>query len=149
MFANYNADQENFVLDLDKVDENKTGFDVMPKGEYECLIDDCEFGYSQSSGAPMITWKFKVVEGEFANRVLFFHNVLNKEFGLALLKKTLVSSGADVPLAGFNPQKFADEGEALGLPIRVVVGTQKYKGELRNTVKDVKPSQEAGSFLDM
>lgn len=144
-----NVGGENLVLNLDAVDEKNTGFECMPKGEYECIVDDCEFGQSQRTGSPMITWKFKVVDEEYQNRVLFFHNVLNKQFGIAMLKKTLIALGVDVDLANFNPQTFADEGEAIGLPIRVKVGIQKYQGEKRNAVKDVLPSQEGGSFMDM
>lgn len=142
-----NMDGDNLVLDLSSVDESKTGFEAMPKGDYECIVDDCEFGTSQKSGNPMLTWKFKVVEGDFANRVLFFHNVLNKQFGLALLKKALIAIGSEADLAGFNPQKFADEGDAIGLPIRVTVGIQKYQDEKRNNVKDVSASQESGDFM--
>ena len=145
----YDANGENLVLDLNDVDENGGGFECMPKGEYECVIDDCDFGPSKSSGSPMITWKFKVVGDEYTNRVLFYHNVLDKPFGVSMLKKTLIAAGAEVDMAGFNPQEFADNGEAIGLPIRVKVGIQKYKGENRNDVKDVKPSQEGGSFMDM
>ena len=147
--TDYNADGDNLVLDLDEVDENAGGFECMPKGDYECVVDDVDYGLSQSSGAPMITWKFKVVHEDYPNRVLFYHNVLNKPFGVALLKKTIIACGAQVDMAKFNPQEFADNGDAIGLPLLVKVGIQTYQGEKRNKVDNVKPSQEGGSFMDM
>lgn len=137
--------ENNLVLNLEDVNEKAGGFEAMPKGTYECIVDDCEFGESKK-GAPMITWKFRVVDPEFNKRTLFYYNVLNQTFGVAALKKTLIAIGVDVDWANFNPQTFADEGEAIGLPLRVKVGIQKYEGEKRNTVKDVEPSDDAGDF---
>lgn len=143
-FFDENATGDNLVINLEDVDEKSAGFEAMPKGTYGCIIEDVDFGYSQSSDAPMITFKYKVTDAEYENRLLFHHCVLNKNFGVAMLKKVIVNSGVDVDMAKFDPQKFADEGDAIGLPINVVVGIQKYKGEKRNNVKDVKPSTETG-----
>lgn len=145
MEANNNP---NLVLDLSEVDEKAGGFEVMPKGNYEAVVDDCEFGTSKK-GAPMITWKFKVTEPEYEKRTLFYYNVLNQGFGIAALKRTLIALGIDVDWSSFNPQEFADLGDAIGLPIQLKVGIQKYDGEKRNTVKDVAASSEGGSFMDM
>lgn len=138
----------NLVLDLSGVDEKAGGFECMPKGNYEAIVDDCEFGTS-SKGAPMITWKFKVTEEPYNKRMLFYYTVLNQDFGLAALKKTLIALGLDIDWANFNPQEFADEGEAIGLPLKVKVGIQKYEGEKRNNVKEVLASSEGGDFLGM
>ena len=135
--------ENNLVLNLNDVDENAGGFECMPKGEYEAIVDEYEFGTSKK-GAPMITWKFRIVEGEFDNRVLFFYTVLNQQFGLAALKKTLIALGMDIDWGNFDPQQFTDEGEAINLPVRLKVGIQKYEGEKRNTVKEVLASSEGG-----
>ena len=140
-------DGDNMTIDLADVDETKTGFDAMPKGEYECIVDDCEFGPSKNTGAPMITWKFKVVSDEYQNRVLFYHNVLNKTFGVALLKKTIIALGLETDLKNFKPAEFAANGDAIGLPIKVKVGIQTYEGQKRNTVKDVSPVNQGEDFI--
>jgi hypothetical protein len=139
----------NLVLDLNGVDEKAGGFEAMPKGEYEAIVDECECGTSKA-GAPMLTWKFKLIEEPYAKRVLFYYNVLNQTFGVAALKKTLIALGVEVDWSNFNPQEFADQGEAIGMPIRLKVGIQKYEGEKRNTVKDVMASTEgSNSFMGM
>lgn len=129
---------DNLVLNLNEVDENAGGFEAMPKGNYDAVVDDYEYGESKK-GAPMITWKFKIAGGEFDNRVLFFYTVLNQQFGLAALKKTLIATGLEVDWANFNPQDFSDQGDAIGMPVTLKVGIQKYEGEKRNTVKEVLP----------
>lgn len=141
------AEGQNFTLDLSGVDENSAGgFEALPKGEYEAIVDEVEFGYSQKSGAPMLTWKFQLTDTE-PKRKMFFYTVLNQNFGIAALKKTLVNLGLEIDWANFNPQEFADQGEAIGLPIRLKLGIQKYEGEKRNNVKDTLPSAAGESFI--
>jgi hypothetical protein len=137
---------DNLVLNLNDVDEKAGGFEAMPKGDYEAIVDDVEFGDS-SKGSPMITWKFKVTEEPYAKRTLFYYNVLDQTFGVAALKKTLIALGVDMDMSSFNPQEFADSGEAIGLPIKIKVGIQKYEGEKRNNVKDVSASSEGNDFM--
>ena len=57
----------------------------------------------------------------------------------------------DVDLSAFNPQVFADQGTAVGRLCTLSLGIQtqksgEYKGEKRNTVKDVE-AQAVGAFL--
>lgn len=138
--------ENNLVLNLAEVDETAGGFEAMPKGTYQAIVDDVEYGLSKK-GAPMMTWKFRVTTEEYAKRVLFFYNVLNQPFGVAALKKTIIALGMDVDMAQFNPQEFADLGDAIGLPIGIKVGIQKYDGEKRNTVKDILPAEEDNGFF--
>ena len=88
-------------------------------------------------------------------RKLFDYIVLGGEglkFGLAKLKKFLVRVCPDVDITSFNPQKFAEEGIAIGreCQVKVRIQTQKsgeYKGEKRNQVVEVLPPNNSGSFL--
>lgn len=137
---------ENLVLDLSDVKES-TGFEALPKGTYDAIVDDVEFGES-SKGSPMMTWKFKMDHSEYGKRTFFYYTVLDQDFGKAALKKTLISLGLDVDFSEFNPTNFCDEGEAIGLPCSIKLGIQKYEGEKRNTVKEVLPATE-GDMLDM
>ena len=139
--------EENLVLNLSDIDETAGGFEVMPKGEYEAIVDECEYGPSKA-GSPMLTWKFKVTDAPYEKRTLFWYTVLDQTFGVAALKKALIALGVDIDLTSFNPQTFADEGEAIGMPIKVKVGIQKYEGEKRNTVKSVSASAEGNSYMD-
>jgi hypothetical protein len=151
---NVSADQDNssLVLDLSGVEESK-GFEVIPKGTYDAIVDELEFGESKA-GNPMITVKYSLTDPEFEKRVLFDYWVLSgkgAEFGQAKLKKFLVRVCPEVDLTAFNPAQFADQGVAIGRECRLTVGIQtqkqgEYKGEKRNTVKDVL-APVSGSFM--
>lgn len=144
-----NADTgDNMVLNLDDVSDELPKFEAMPPGVYNVIVENVEYGPSKSSGNPMLTWQFKVIDEPYENRMLFFHTVLNKEFGVKMLKRTLVRVCPDIDLANFSPAKFAEEGEALGLPARIKVRVRPYQGEKRNDVQDVLPPQDADEFLN-
>jgi len=146
------ADNGGMVFDLSAVEENKS-FEVIPKGTYDAVVDELDFGDS-SKGNPMITVKYSITSPEFENRVIFDYWVLSgngADFGLAKLKKFLVRICPDVDINSFKPKDFADTGVAVGRQLRVSLGiqTQKqgdYKGEKRNTVKDILVA-ETNSFL--
>ena len=145
-------DQGGLVFNLTEVEEDK-GFELIPKGNYPAIVDSLEFAES-SSGNPMLAVQYKITEGEYEGRVLFDFWVLGgkgAKFGLAKLKKFLVRVCPEVDLSAFNPQKFAEEGTAIGRELTVAVRIQtqrkgEYKGEKRNVVADVLPPS-SGSFL--
>lgn len=146
------SDNGGLVFNLTDVKED-SGFEVMPKGDYPAIVDSLEFGDS-STGNAMITVKFKITEGEFEGRVVFDYWVLQgkgADFGLGKLKKFLGRIMPEVDLSSFNPEAFAEEGEAINREVLLTLGVQKqtkgdYKGESRNTVKDLKAATD-GSFL--
>lgn len=150
--AKAGQDQGGLVFNLNDVEEDK-GFELLPKGNYPCIVDELEFTES-SSGNPMIAAKFKVTEGEFEGRVLFDYWVLGgngAEFGLGKLKKFLTRVTPEVDLGAFNPQSFCEDGTAIGreLVASVKIQTQKkgeYKGEKRNQVADIL-APSTGSFI--
>lgn len=151
--VNSEDDVNGMVFNLDGVEE-KTSFELLPKGTYNAVIDSFEFGNS-AKGNPMITAIYEVTDAEFANRKLYDWMVLKgdgSEFGLAKLKKFLVRVCPEVSITSFNPQAFADSGQAIGRECRITVKitTQKsgdYKGEKRNNIGDVLAPDNSGSFM--
>jgi len=145
-------DAGGMTFDLTGVEENKA-FEIMPKGTYDAVVDELDFGDSKA-GNPMVTIKYAITSPEFEKRVIFDYWVLRgngSEFGQAKLKKFLVRICPDADLTAFNPKDFVDAGIAVGRQCSLVLGIQvqkqgEYKGEKRNTVKDVL-AMDSGSFL--
>ena len=145
-------DAGGLTFDLSGVEENKT-FEIIPKGTYEAIVDELDFTES-ASGNPMFAVKYSITAPEYEKRVVYDYWVLagkGAEFGLGKLKKFLVRVCPDVDITAFNPKDFSDSGVAVGRLCNLVLGIQtqkqgEYKGEKRNTVKDVL-SADTGSFL--
>ncbi len=146
-------DVGGMTFNLTDVEEDKK-FELIPKGTYSAVVDSFEFGESKS-GNPMITVVYSLTDPEFENRKLYDYMVLagdGKDFGLSKLKKFLVRVCPDADITNFNPQGFSDAGTSIGRECRLVIGIQtqkqgEYKGEKRNTVKDILSPDNAGSFL--
>lgn len=146
------TDKAGMVFDLSGVEES-VGFEVMPKGTYDAVVDEFDFGESKA-GNPMITVKYAITTPEYENRVIFDYMVLSGDgakFGLGKLKKFLLRVCPEVNISQFDPQQFSDLGTGVGRLCRLVIGirTQKsgeYKGEKQNNVKDILAPEE-GSFI--
>jgi hypothetical protein len=143
-------DAGGMTFDLSGVEENKT-FEVIPKGTYDAVVDELDFGDS-NSGNPMVTVKYAITSPEYEKRVIWDYWVLagkGADYGLAKLKKFLVRVMPEVDVTSFNPKDFADQGLAVGRLCQLVLGIQvqkqgEYKGEKRNTVKDVLAPNNGG-----
>ena len=133
---------DGMTIDFNNVEDQQ--FELMPRAMYECEVDSLEFGTSQNAGNPMWTWRLSVVEGEFADRKLFFHTVFAGA-GLPRTKKCLMRVCPDIVSGKFNPEQVANEGTLLGRRVRAKVDQNRYQGEMRNNVKDIFPSEGGGS----
>lgn len=145
---NYAADADNLVLNLADVEEKSAGFEALPAGIYEAVIEGTEFKTS-ANGNPMIAWQFTITEAPYTNRRIFTHTVLNNPTGVSILKKILVRVLPDQDLTGFKPASFCDNGVAIGMPCRLKLKIKVYKGERRNEVSEVLAATSGGSFLDV
>lgn len=143
------SNSDDDVIDMSGVDENAGGFQVIPRGTYDAIVDDVVHGVSQRSGNKMWTWTLEVTTPEFAGRKLFFHSVLTPE-QLPRLKKILTRIAPELLEGPFNAREIAEQGVLSGKQLRVRVDVRKYEGQDRNNVKDIlPPSDDNGesSFL--
>lgn len=141
-------DEESVVLNLDEVADELPGFQPLPPGTYSCVVEQCDYNRSKSKGNPQLAWRFKVIEDPYQNRLLFYHTVLNSEAGQIRLRQLLLRVMPDYPRAAFNARRFAEEGVALGRPLRAKVKIDSRGNKPQNSVVDVLPPGEFGSFVD-
>lgn len=142
-------DEEDAVLNLEDVDENAQ-IRPLPPGIYDAIVESAEFGRSQRSNNPMLTWRIRVQfeddNGEHRERVVFLHTVINQE-NLPRFKRTLIRVAPDADLSAIRPSQV--DSIVAGRRCRVNLQTRTFEGQLRNNVRDVLPPAEAAeSFLD-
>lgn len=72
-------------------------YEEVPTGRYEIRIEDMELKESKN-GDPMFSCWMRILAGEFENKLLFYNQVIPKDFQIALVNKFLRSleSGIDV-----------------------------------------------------
>lgn len=122
------------VLDLSNVQDAK--FEVIPQGTYDVIVEQCNFGNS-SSGNPMITVVWQIAGGEYDKRKVWDFYTLNKAFGISRLKTFLTRVCPELPLAGFTPADFANQGVAIGRRARLKLIIKAGNDGPRNNVKEV------------
>lgn len=128
------SEGDSLMVDLNTVEDSS--FEVLPKGMYSCIIEDCEFTYSQNAGNPMWSLKFDVTDGEYAGRKLFSHMVWAGA-GLPITKKQLSRIAPELFEGPFDPESEEIIASMMGKEVQAKVTIRKYKGEDRNNVADL------------
>ncbi len=132
--VDFSTDSGGLMVDLDQVEE--VTYEAIPRGIYPCVIADCEFGMSQSSGNPMWTVVCEVSDGEYAGTKLWTYMVFAGK-GLGITKRHLGRIIPELASSPFDPENLDIINQMLGLEINVKVGIRPYEGENRNTVLDL------------
>ena len=130
------------VVDFGAV-EDALEFEALPRGNYECVIAECEFTYSQSSGNPMWTLQLEVEDGEYAGRRLFNHLVFAGA-GMAFTKRSLGRIRPDLIETPFNPEDDEIIASMIGTRVKAKVVTRQYDGKTTNNVSDLFPAEGGG-----
>lgn len=95
-------------LNLSNVQAQES-IEPVPPGLYHVSVEDTDFAFAKSSGAPMLKITFNIEDGDFAGRKLFDNYMLNHEVGMKRLKALAVASNHP------NPSYIADSEEFHGL----------------------------------
>lgn len=132
-----------------KVDYSEGGsFDVLPVGEYECMVSEVKVTES-STGKPMLKATLTIrddIEQNGQKRKLFDNMV---EQDNMMWKFQQVAKAVKVP-EGADIATLADFATAIQFrPVRVAVGQRTYNDELQNNIKAWKESKFSdGSDVD-
>ena len=97
------VDVEGLKEDVKEAAENKIEFKEVPEGRYEVKIEKMELRQSKT-GRPMVTFWFKILQGEYNNQYIFWNQVVDMGFGLHKVNEFLRSldSGLEVQFENFT-----------------------------------------------
>lgn len=63
------------IVEVEEVNEAKEQFKAIPEGTYNVILEELVPGES-NNGLPMLKGKFRVTDGECANRLIFYNQLL-------------------------------------------------------------------------
>jgi len=137
------------IVDLSKVDDWGE-FPVLPRGQYNCHIDELTYDLSQNSGQPMWSVQLLVDAGnydeEYVGQRLFTHISFSPK-ALPRSKRTIQRIAPELLEGPFDAEQVASEGTLLDRNCIARVDIRKYEGQDRNNVRDLLPaSEDAGGF---
>lgn len=131
------------MINMDDVDAASD--ELLPKGDYVCTIETCEYKLSQSSGQPMWAHTLVVNDGEYEGRKLF-SNMSFSPKALPITKKTLADIAPEFTTGSFNPEESASDME--GKIVKAKVVHTKYEGEMRSSVKKLSAAGGMDDFMN-
>jgi hypothetical protein len=145
--ADYGDDQDANLPDVfDLSDIAEPEFEVLPAGTYEGYVDSVEYGASQRSGNPMLTWRVVVARPTDGTDFNLSVHTSFSEKAIARTKQQLLKLKPDLDLKTFRP---AEANDIFGgMNVRVVVRVQnnppnhEFPGK-RNQVRELLPSAES------
>jgi len=144
-----NGDDADLPETFDLSDIPEPVFEVLPAGTYEGYVDTVEYGVSQRSGQPMLTWRIVVARPSDGTDFNLLMHTSFSEKAISRTTQQLKKLKPDLDLKEFRP---GDAGEIYGgMNVRVVVrvqnnpSTHEFPGK-RNQIRELLPA--AGSFLD-
>ena len=128
-----NVDLNGLKNDLKEVEENGgTGeYREVPHGTYEVKINKLELSASKK-GDPMLSVWFKILEGEYKNRLIFYNQVVTQPFQLHLANEFLKSldSGLEVKFDSYAQYSdlILDIAETIDNKLEYAVEYSENKG---------------------
>lgn len=136
---------DDAILDLSEVPDS-INFETWPAGVYDAVVEDVEYGRSQRSNKPMLTWHMKLTRNDGKERTMFHYSVLEGD-GLPRTKRTIMRVAPDIDLREFKPSRAGELFAGKLCQVRVKIGT--FEGTRRNQISDVLPAREdqQDSFL--
>lgn len=149
---------ENLVLNLENVSDSLPGFEPLPVGWYDTIIENSIYTKSFADN-PMIKFDFLVTTPEYKNKHLYLNCTLqvkgiDNEYGLSYLRMVVSRAGIEVNWKEFSPKTFCEEGRALGKALRVHAAlgkpyVQKSTGKTvrGNKVTEIAPAGSGNEFL--
>jgi hypothetical protein len=120
----------NDTIDLSSFDEEfdkaPSEEEKLPDGDYVVKVERAYLDKAKSSGATMLRWNLKILEGPFAGRVLFRNNVLVTNENIRWFKRDLHHAGINLPKLSQLEQHLA---QFLDIKLEV---TKKSRGDNYN-----------------
>lgn len=80
---NKSVDLEGMKKDVKEVEENgRGGFEDVPFAKYEVAVDKMEVKLNKNGDKVMLSIVFKIVEGKYKGRLIFYNQVMMSGFGI-------------------------------------------------------------------
>lgn len=95
--------------DEKKAAENGGGdFPEVPWGDYVVKVEQAELKESKTSGKPMVSIWFKILEGEYKNSMIFYNQVIASGFGLHMADEFLRSLETEIEVEFTSFRQYAE-----------------------------------------
>lgn len=122
------------LIDLSEVEA--TTFELIPRGLYPAVIEEVEYGLSQTSNLPMLTWTFALTYEEKERRLKYWTTLAGD--GAGRTKALLATLAPELDLAKLDPYSLDDYFSGAEVMVRVTIRADREDRSLkRNNISAV------------
>lgn len=124
-FAKFDSmfDLDGLKKDIENAAGNTFSNEPVPHGKYEVAVQKLELVASKSSGKPMLSCWFKIVNGPQENRLLFMNQVITQGFQIHLANEFLRSLGSGIAI---EFSSYSQYGELIMDIFEAIDGNKEY-----------------------
>lgn len=108
-------------------------FEALPEGTYLCRVKSAEEKISKSSGNPMGTWTFEIIQEQGKGRIFWLYTP-NNDNPFKLAEVLLACGETKETLAAMDEVDFP---KYVNCVVNVKVNQEMYEGKMTNKVKKV------------
>lgn len=139
--AMFEDEGAGLVIDLSGVEA--LSFEALPKGTYNVIIEEVEYGLSKSSNKPMWNLKLAVLDQQYENRKLFTFLSFSEK-ALPGTKTTMSVIAPELLDTPFRPDDADVFTSLVGKKCAVRVSIEKYEERDQNRIKSWLPVGDEG-----
>ncbi len=136
--STFESGDTSVMVDLSNVEA--ATFEVVPKGVYEAVIEECTFQHSQNSGQPMWAMRHNITDGPSEGRKIF-DNVSFSPKAMPFSKKTLAVIAPELLSGPFDPEQEAPKMEGKKVKFRTTL--KKWEGRDQTRIVEYLTVEEA------
>lgn len=123
---------------------------IIPEGRYKAIAHDWSTGVSNAKGTPFVKLGFKILEGEYAGRIVDWYGwMTEKTVERVATDLCAVGYDGDDPLADFARAKNADQVPGKLRPVQLVIRHEEWRERVQvrvayiNEIVEAKPVDDA------
>ena len=126
--------QMNYIADTN---DQYTGYDCLPAGEYKVQIVDSDIVPSKSGDAEMLKLTYEVIaDPQFDGRKIFDNLIMDHRTSTDAVKIGKQKLNTICALTGMaNGKPIRDSAQLHGKTLTLLVGIREYNGDKQNTIK--------------
>lgn len=118
IFDKFNKEMDKELIQKEIQDAGANSFEDVPVGTYEVAVSKLEVKPTKNGDKVMLTCTFKVLDGEYKGRLIFFNQVIMTGFQIHVANEFLRSldTGETVEFVDYN--QYADMVKVIDLTIQ-------------------------------
>lgn len=119
IFEKFNKEMDKDLIQKEINEASESSFEEIPVGKYEVAVTKIEVKPTKNGDKVMLTCTFKVLDGKYKGRLIFFNQVIMSGFQIHIANQFLRSLGTDEEIEFKDYDQYSDMVKVIDKVIQV------------------------------